>query len=67
MQYLICTKCRIKKLVSKFPKDPRKRNGRSSWCKACHELAVQKVRSEDPGSASRIQASYRKRKKGTNG
>lgn len=31
-----CTRCRKKKGVYAFGKDPNKKNGRKSWCKKCY-------------------------------
>ena len=34
---ITCTRCTESKPLDAFPVRAQKRNGRSSWCKACHD------------------------------
>lgn len=44
-----CSKCHDEKILSAFKRDKRRRkDGRASWCKECHNAAALKARLQDP-------------------
>ena len=48
VEYWRCSKCKVVMSEYYFPRDKRKANGLSSWCKACHaaNLKVHRARYE---------------------
>lgn len=52
-----CTKCKTEKSADDFPRDRRKRNGRSSWCRLCHKARNAQWRDDNRQSLTASQRS----------
>ena len=55
----VCSKCRVKKLLSDFQPDPRYRLGVTGWCKACR-AACSKVAKEHVRQMPKIEPPCRR-------
>jgi hypothetical protein len=54
-----CPRCERRKPLDAFPPNRKRRDGRSSWCRECHNEAVQRWRAENP---DRVEAYNRARR-----
>lgn len=54
-----CTKCGVEKPLEAFSRTPRQRDGRHSWCKACHALNAREWRAKNPDRAERAQRAWK--------
>ncbi len=50
----ICTKCKENKPLEEYSKDARKKNGRKSECKSCHNVMQMKYRKTANGEMSHV-------------
>jgi hypothetical protein len=56
---LVCKRCKGEKPPNEFPANDRKRNGRSSWCRECHNEATAAWRGRNPERIAAYNASRR--------